>query len=211
MNLPFAGHRLLLSVAFLLVCCSFLSGQDSLAKKKRTPDHFSIALTNNHTAYPFASFSKLATGIWHPGVEFGTGLNWSVKPKHDWYQEFRAAYFYHQFIQHGVPLYTNFGYQYKFSAHWRARAGLGLGALLSFPDHKRYELNDNGHYDEINGIRLQGMFTFNLGAGYRFGLNGQHPLELFINYQQRLQTPYVPNYVPLLPYNSSMVGIRWYR
>jgi hypothetical protein len=185
--------------------------QDSTNKNKRRFDHFSIAFTNNHSAYPFSSFSQLLAGTWHPGVELGTGFNWSVKKKHDWYQEFKLGYFYHQFIQHGIPLYTNFGYRYKFSQHWRAQAGLGLGALFSFPDHDRYKLNSNGNYEKISGVRLQGMFVFNLGAGYQFARTKKHPLEAFITYQQRIQTPYVPNYVPLLPYNSLMFGLKWYR
>lgn len=185
--------------------------QDTTAKKKRSLDHFSIAFTNNHSAYPFSSFSQLVAGTWHPGVEVGTGFNWSIKKKHDWYQEFRLGYFYHQFVQHGVPLYTNFGYRYKFSQRWRAQAGIGLGALFSFPDHKRYKLNSDGNYESISGVRLQGMLVFNLGAGYQFARTKKHPLEAFITYQQRIQTPYVPNYVPLLPYNSLMFGLKWYR
>jgi hypothetical protein len=185
--------------------------QDSTAKKKRSLDHFSIAFSNNHSAYPFSSFSQLVAGTWHPGFELGTGFNWSVRKKHDWYQEFKLGYFYHQFVQHGIPLYTNFGYRYKFSQHWRAQAGLGLGALFSIPDHNRYKLNSDGNYEKLNGVRLQGMFVFNLGAGYQFARNKKHPLEAFITYQQRIQTPYVPNYVPLLPYNSLMFGLKWYR
>ena len=56
--------------------------------KKVRLQYYSLAFTNNHTAYPFASFSKLVTGEWHPGFELGTGFNWSQKNKHDWYQEF---------------------------------------------------------------------------------------------------------------------------
>lgn len=201
-----------LGLVFLFCCCisSIQAQQNDSAKhaKKRKLDHWSAAFTNNHTAYPFSSFTKLVTGTWHPGFEIGSGFNWSSKKKHDWYQEFKLGYFYHQFVQHGIPLYTNFGYRYKFNAHWRAQLGLGAGALFSIPDHQRYKLNSAGDYERIHNIRLQGMVVLNISAGYKFALQKDHPLEAFITYQQRLQTPYVPNYVPLLPYNSLMFGIK---
>ena len=52
----------------------------------------SFALTNSHTAYPFASFSKLFSGPYHPGFELGYGFNWTNRKKHDWYQAFRLGY-----------------------------------------------------------------------------------------------------------------------
>jgi hypothetical protein len=172
-------------------------------------NHVSLAFTNNHSAYPFSSFSALVTGAWHPGFELGTGFNWSSHKKHDWYQEIKLAYFYHQFIQHGIPLYTNFGYKYKFSRHINAQAGIGAGMLISIPDQKRYKLNSDGNYEAFNKLRLQGMLVFNVGGAYRLALDKKHPLEVFLTYQQRIQTPYVPSYVPLLPYNSLMAGVKW--
>jgi hypothetical protein len=201
--------KCLLLLAFIpMVLCSDAQDSSGVAKKKRSLDHYSLALTNNHSAYPFSSFSKLVTGTWHPGFEMGTGFNWSERKKHDWYQEFKLGYFYHQFIQHGIPLYTNFGYRYKFSKHWNAQTGIGAGALFSIPDQDRYKLNDDGNYEKISSLRIQGMFVFNIGAGYKMELTKKFPLETFLTYQQRIQTPYVPSYVPLLPYNSLMLGVK---
>lgn len=198
----------------LLISCIFslwLTGfaqSDTLKTKGKKLDHISLALTNNHSAFPFSSFGKLVTGTWHPGVEMGTGFNWRERKKHDWYQEFKLGYFYHQFIQHGIPLYTNFGYRYKFSKHWSAQTGIGAGVLFSIPDQDRYKLNDNGNYEKISTLRTQGMFVFNIGTGYKMLLTKKFPLEVFLTYQQRIQTPYVPSYVPLLPYNSLMLGAK---
>jgi hypothetical protein len=204
------GRNLFPVILGLYIFTSFpvFSQKDSTHSSRFQPDHWSIAFTNNHTAYPFASFSALVTGEWHPGFELGTGFNWSKRKKHDWYQELKLGYFNHQFVQHGIPLYTNFGYRYKFSKHFTAQAGIGAGMLLSIPDHKRYKLDSEGNYEAHNKVRLQGMFVFNLNGGYRFALEKQHPMEIFITYQQRIQTPYVPSYVPLLPYNSLMLGVK---
>jgi hypothetical protein len=181
-------------------------------KNKKDFDYFSIALTNNHSAYPFSSFAGLVTGEWHTGFELGTGFNWTIKQKHDWYQEFRLGYFYHQYIQHGIPLYTSFGYRYKFSPVWTAQAGLGVGYFHSIPDHDRFKLNADGDYEEINNPgRGQAMAVFNLGAGYAFARQSRHPLQVFVTYQQRLQMPYIQSYVPLLPYNTLMLGIKRFK
>jgi hypothetical protein len=202
--------HLILGTFLMAVLFQNAAGQkDSSNGGKFRFNHYSLAFTNNHSAFPFSSFSSLVTGEWHPGFEIGTGFNWSEHKKHDWYQDFKLGYFNHQFVQHGIPLYTNFGYRYKFSKHFNAQAGLGAGMLFSIPDHKRYKLNSDGNYEAHNKVRLQGMFVFNVGAGYKFFLEKQHPLEAFLTYQQRIQTPYVPSYVPLLPYNSLMLGVKW--
>jgi hypothetical protein len=177
-------------------------------QKKISLQYVSLAFTNNHSAFPFSAFSQLVSGAWHPGFEMGTGFNWKERKKHDWYQDLKLGYFYHQFIQHGIPLYTNIGYRYKFSKHFNAQTGLGAGMLLSIPDHKRYKLNSEGNYEAHNKVRLQGMFVFNVEAGYKFHLTKKHPLEAFLTYQQRIQTPYVQSFVPLLPYNSLMIGVK---
>jgi hypothetical protein len=182
---------------------------DAVRKKKMALTYISLAFTNNHSAFPFSSFSNLVTGEWHPGFEAGTGFNWSEKKKHDWFQDFRVGYFYHQFVQHGIPLYTTFGYRYKFSERWNAQAGIGAGYFHSIPDQQRFKLNENGDYEKLGGIgRGQAMIVFNLSAGYRFNLDKKHSFEVFTTYQQRIQTPFVPSYVPLLPYNTLMIGVK---
>ena len=79
----------------------------------------SFALTNNHSAYPFSKLGSLFTKEYHPGFEAGYSFNWKTKPKHDWYQSFKAGYFYHRFVQHAIPLYTQLGYRYKLKTHWQ--------------------------------------------------------------------------------------------
>lgn len=186
--------------------------KESRIHKKNTLQYFSLAATNNHSAFPFSSFSSLIAGEWHPGVEFGSGLTWCEKKKHDWVQEFRVGYFFHQFIQHGIPLYTSFGYRYKFNPRWNAQAGIGAGYFHSIPNQARYKLNNEGDYEKMGGIgRGQAMLAFNLGGGYKFNMDKTHPLEAFITYQQRIQTPFVPSYVPLLPYNTIMLGFKRFR
>ena len=60
----------------------------------------------------------------------------------------------------------------------------------------------------ITGLySMQVIACFGIGAGYRFAPSSPAPLKLFIHYQQRLQMPFVKSYVPILPYNSFLIGI----
>lgn len=167
----------------------------------------SVAFLNTASAYPFSQFGKLVTGIEHPGIEIGYSFNWKIKSKHDWYQEIKLSYFYHRFVQHGIPLYTDIGYRYKFSKKWAAQVAVGAGYLHSIPATAKLKLGDNGEYKNNIGIgRSQAMAVVNAGIGYTFKPKGKRPLKLFATYQQLLQTPFVKAYVPILPYNSMLIG-----
>ena len=167
-----------------------------------------VAFMNTGTAYPFAEFGKLATTVMHLGVEFIYSFNWRTKKAHDWYQEIKLGYFYHRFVQHGIPLYTDFGYRYKFSKKLQAQAAIGAGYMQSIPATAKLKLNADGEYKNNKGIgRAQAIMVFNVGIKYVLNPECKRPLHIFITYQQLLQTPFVKAYVPLLPYNSLMAGV----
>ncbi len=178
------------------------------AQKSKRQKQFSIAIMNVQTAMPFDKFSALLYKDLHPGVEAGIGFNWKVKRKHDWYQEFKAGYFFHRFVQHGIPVYTNFGYRYKFSSKLSLATSIGAGYLHSIPATAKFKLASNGTYEKNIGVgRVQAMAIYSLGAGYIFRSSTQKPFKLFASYQQRIQMPFVKSYVPILPYSSFMIGI----
>ena len=162
---------------------------------------------NTGTANPFSQFGGLVTSIQQPGVEAGYAFNWKTKAKHDWYQELKLSYFYHRFVQHAIPVYTNFGYRYKFSQKWSAQAAIGAGYMHSIPATAQLKLQSNGTYKNDKGLgRMQGIAVINISAAHVFNPGTNRPLKLFITYQQMLQTPFINAYVPLLPYNSLLVG-----
>src|SRR6478752_5432945 len=168
-----------------------------------------IAITNSNSAMPFNKFNGLFQSPFHPGIELSYGFNWKTKPKHDWYQQIKLGYFYHRFVQHGIPLYTNIGYRYKFSGHFFSEAAIGAGYLHSIPATAQFKLDSDGEYKNGKGIgRMQAMVVFNLTAGYTFHPTHKKPVSIFATYQQRIQTPFVKSYVPLLPYNTLMIGAK---
>jgi hypothetical protein len=170
--------------------------------------YMGLAVMNTQTDLPFGKFTGMFYKAFHPGIEFSYGKNFSIKNKHDWYYDFRLAYFYHRFVQHGIPLYSNLGYRYKINQRWSATVELGAGYLHSIPATAKLRLNSDGEYEPDKGLgRMQVNACFAIGTGYLLNPADPSSLKLFINYQQRLQMPFVKSYVPLLPYNSFLIGI----
>jgi hypothetical protein len=170
-------------------------------------EKISVALLNTSSAYPFSQSGKLLTGIEHPGIEIGYGFNWKTKSKHDWFQEIKVSYFYHRFVQHGIPLYTDIGYRYKFSHTLSAWVAVGAGYMQSIPATAKLKLGNNGEYKNDKGTgRSQAIAVLNLGTAYTIHPASKKSPKIFLSYQQFLQTPFVKAYVPILPYNSLLIG-----
>jgi hypothetical protein len=187
----------------------FLAGMTIRLEAQNTGRKFiSVAVLNTQTDLPFSKFTGMFYKAFHPGIEFSYGKNFKVKPRHDWYYDFRLAYFYHRFVQHGIPVYSNMGYRYKFKSPFSLSAEAGAGYLHSIPATAKLRLNENGDYVNDKGIgRVQVNVCFGIGAGYLLRPSSPSSLKLFINYQQRLQLPFVRSYVPILPYNSFLIGL----
>jgi hypothetical protein len=191
--------RKIYGLAFVTFFCLSIQAQKN--------NNLSLAIINTQSAMPFNKLGSLVTGVVNPGVEIGYGFNWRTKQRHDWYQNIKLGYFYHRFVQHGIPLYTELGYRYKFSNQFYANAAVGAGYFHSIPATSKFRLENNGEYKNDKGLgRMQGIITAGLGISYIPNPSGRKPFRLFSEYQQRLQAPFVRSYVPLLPYNSLMFG-----
>ena len=190
--------RYLFAILFQVCCLCRLTAQ------KHVLNHYSVAVTTMHTNLPFHSFSSLFTKEYHPGVELGTGFSWKQKTRHDWYQELSFAYSYHRWVQHTICLYSAVGYRYKFPKGFTADASIGAGYLHAIADSKLFKLQPDGTYKKkFNGGRAQAMAAFTIGIGKSFASGN----AIFLRYQQRVQTPFIKSYVPVLPSNLLMLGL----
>ena len=187
---------------FVSIACLLASGLYA-----QNNQYLSVAFTDNASAYPFAILAGYVDEPLHPGIEFGWGKTFAEKPKHDWYRELKLGYFCHRFVQNGIALSVNYGYRYKFSKHLVAEAALGAGYFHSIAATEVLKLNDKGDYVNAKGIgRPQVMGALTLGAGYMIPLKNGRPLKLFLQYQTRIQAPFVNSYVPILPYDQMALG-----
>ncbi len=104
-------------------------------------------------------------------------------------------------------MYSNFGYRYKFSPLFFAETSIGAGYFHSIPATAKLKANSNGDYENDKGVgRMQAMLVFNISAGYTF--NTKKSISIYTLYQQRIQTPFINSYVPVLPYNSFQLGVK---
>jgi hypothetical protein len=191
-------------IILLLLLCAITTQTQAQKRQKQ----FSLSILNMQSAMPFEKFAGLFNGPLHPGVEGGIGFNWKTKPKHAWFQEFKAGYFFHRFVQHAIPVYADFGYRYKFSQRISSDVLIGAGYLHSIPATAKLKMNKNGEYENNKGIgRMQAMVIFGLRFNFKINPTATRPLTIFSQYQQLAQMPFVRSYVPLLPYNGFSFGI----
>ena len=184
---------------------ALLTGITATAQKQK---YASIALFTTQNAMPFAKFTGLFTETFHPGVEAGYGKIFSAKKKHAWTTELKLAYFYHRFVQHGIPIYLNLGYRYHLTDRFSAEASVGSGYMHSIPATAKLKLNSGGEYVNNKGAgRMQAIITCAIGLAYALDPVAARPTRIFAMYQQRVQLPFVKSYVPLLPYNSFIIGL----
>lgn len=167
-----------------------------------------FSIYNTQSAYPFSKFTGLFKEVFHPGMEYGAGKIIKPKVNHEWFREYRIGFFYHRFVQVGIPVSVNFGYRYKFNNHFTLQAALGAGYMQSIPATQKFVLDDQGNYQGNKGVgRMQATASFEIGMGYILNPKKERPLSIISGYQQRLQFPFVRSYVPLLPYNNFILGL----
>lgn len=178
-----------------------------LSSQSQAQRSYSFSLFNNATQLPMASFSAVWKQPLHPGIAVGYDFHW--KENSPWFQTVKIAFYYHQFVQSAIQVYTDFGYRKAWSKGFFAEASVCLGYLHAIPLTEQARLNQNGNYEIKNGAgRAQIMFGLTPGVGYEF-TNADRKVAVFINYQIWMQSPFVRDYVPLLPNGAVHIGGRF--
>ncbi len=185
-------------MVLMILCCS----KGFSAKKPLL--YWGVALNNYVTAQPISGFPKLFYTNIHPGITVSTGFNWKEYPKHNWMQSFKVGYFNHRYIQNSIVLYSEFGYRYKAGSKFGFSLALGGGYLHMIPATQQFQLVDGEWEKKKLKSRPQALISLSLGVDYKITESG---VRTFIRYQNMLQTPFVPGYVPLLPYNVLHLGV----
>jgi len=178
-----------------------LLGQDAPQRKGQ---YYRFAVSNSHTDKPLGSFLSLVHKEVHPGGEISRGKILQQKKKHQWLTELTLSYLYHRWVQHNMSVSINGGYRRLLGQHWGASAKLGAGYQLSMPTGKVYTITDNGLKEKGQILRSQMVVAISIGADKRINEKGA---KIFIDYQQKIQAPFINEYVPLLPYNTLMLGV----
>ncbi len=189
----------------LLICMlAAVFSSHATRPHQHTFNYISIAVNNYITAKPFNGFPKLFYSQFHPGLTVSSGFNWVNRARHSWSQAFKASVFHHRYIQTAITLYSEFGYRYK-SKNWGYTIAFGGGYLHMIPGTQQFKQDDNGDWHQVKlPSRPQGMLSLSLGIDRLIGKKNN---RVFVRYQNILQTPFIPGYVPLLPYNVFHLGL----
>lgn len=184
-----------------LLCCNNVQ-----ARKGGIP--LSLSFFNNGTSMPGSGFAGVWNRSMHPGIQAGYYHTYKKWTNSSLFQTAKLGYFYHRFAQQAVQLYTEAGYEYRFKFGLYAAFTAGAGYLHAFPAVPVFEM-DNGRYVEnARWGRPQAMFSAALTVGYDLEHCLRLPVRPFIQYQFWMQTPFVKDYVPLLPNTAFHIGIQ---
>lgn len=167
-----------------------------------------ISVFNNATLLPPASLTAVSNQPLHPGFAVSYEFGGKEKEKYKWFQNVSLGYFYHRYVDQAILLYSQAGYRRyfgKFSAEGSLLGGYMHSILLT----DRAVKQSNGTYQVKQGFgKPQFIFGAGIGFGYNFG-SVEKLRRLFLNYDIRMQTPFVKSYVPLLPNGSLSAGIQF--
>lgn len=183
-----------------------LLGFFATAQMGPAPMPIAITFFNNSSLLPGGG----KWGIWgepvHPGISLGTEFPYNHNEVHELFQSVRLGYFYHRYVQHGIQLYSEFGYRFHCQIPIDFETRLGVGYLHEIPAASIFKSDDQGiyHRQHIFG-KPQAMASLSLGTGYTFGK--ADGLRIFLLYQFYLQFPFVKEYVPLLPNTALHAGV----
>ncbi|MFL5741679.1 MAG: hypothetical protein ACJ75B_15745 [Flavisolibacter sp.] len=189
---------------FILLLLLGFSKITSAQTSPETKQFFHLAIGNAHTARPFSDFSSLFYRDFHPLLEAGWDEVLKNGKNHQFMVQLSLGYLFHRWVQQNLSLSLNGAYYHRIINNWSLGIKPGIGYQLSIPHGRVYKITDNGLEDK--GHILRSQFIANLGFQLDRKLNDKGT-SIFMEYNQRIQTPFVREYVPLLPYNQILVGL----
>ena len=160
----------------------------------------SLSVFNHATALPPQNFS----GQIHPGIDIGfTTRNGSLNAKSG-FINWKTGYYYHRLVHHGIQLYGEYNKIYpviknKVMLGWSG----GLGYLHTIELHEKFTLKSDGNYTRTGKL---GKPHAQASLAAKIIVSGKS-ISPYLEYRLRLSTPFVNNYVPLLPSTSLHLGI----
>ncbi len=184
-----------MGIRVLLLCCFLLLGKNISHAQTSRSYPITISFFNNATLLPGAGELGIFGLPIHPGLRIGTAFTLQQKSKSQWFQTAQVGYFYHRYVHQAIQLYSETAYRYDLSSHWDIEGLLGLGYLHAIPSTPTFRLKDGQYEKRTKWGRAQLMGGLTLGIGYHIEPNWR----IFIQSQFYLQTPFVKEYVTILP------------
>ena len=168
----------------------------------------SVSVFNNATMLPPASLTATFNQPIHPGLTVSYEFGWKETENHKWFQNAGISYMYHRFVYQAILLNSQAGYRWKFN-HFSVEGYLQAGYMHAFLLTDRVVPQSDGTYIAKKGFGKPQFITgAGVGFGYNFG-NDTRLRRIFLNYDVRLQMPFVKSYVTLLPNGALGLGMQF--
>ncbi len=205
-NEPHMKKPTLFRLFFTVFSIWLMSVPNLHAQGTLRPDAITFRTGNIATSFPITGITALFGAPYRPYFEVSASKGFGKKEKQVWEHELNLGYFYHRFMQHGIPLHYNVVRRFEIGKKEMFRAKLGTGYMHSMSAVDRFKLNDDGEYERIRSFgKPQIMFDLGLECSYRFS----EKLTGSLQYKTFIQAPFIKSYVPMLPYNSLQLGLSY--
>jgi hypothetical protein len=191
------------TILTLIVCLPLL-----MAAQTRKSNPISLSVFNNATLLPPASFTAVFNQPIHAGIAAGYEFGWKEKKKGKWFQDAEIGFYNHRYVYRALLLYSKAGYRWYFG-HFSVEGSLHAGYMHAFLITDRLVPRDDGSYKAKKGFGKP-QFITGAGAGIGYDFAAQHlARRVFLNYDVRLQMPFVKSYVTLLPNGVVSLGMQF--
>jgi len=165
-----------------------------------------------------ASFGSYAASIavprfdpFHPRLQIEARYQWNNDAHSQWVQSANLGYFFHKYVQHGVQLYTEFGWQRQWDNGLRILPlAIGGGYVLSFQDMPTHEFNPDTEQYERVGVPLRNNWLISLGSTIGYRTPAQvlgRSLSFYLSYRLHVQGTFIKSTVPVVAYSPLMLGL----
>ncbi|HOW30853.1 MAG TPA: hypothetical protein PLP88_04745 [Bacteroidales bacterium] len=168
---------------------------------------WSVCATNTATMLPPASITAVLFQPVHPGLSVSYEFGWRDKEFSKWFQDAGIGYTYHRFAYQSVVINTKAGYR-------RYLGNLSLEAALQAGYMHMFLLTDRAVWDDDHWTSKAGFgkpqFITGAGVGIGYDIGTEDAMRrIILNYDFRLQMPFVKNYTPLLPSGLLSLGLQF--
>lgn len=156
----------------------------------------------------FSHATSLPGGTWagavHPGLDIGLQTRLREKENSRTFLTWKLGYYYHRLVHHGLQIYGEYNWDFKLFRGLRLGVAGGLGYLHTFEKHEIFKLEDSGDYRRVGRLgKAHAQISIASGLLYQ----ASSLFQPFIQYRFRMVTPFVREYVPLLPATSIHIGL----
>lgn len=168
----------------------------------------SISIFNNATLLPPESMTAMFNQPVHPGGTVAYEFGWKETKMHKWFQNVGISYFYHRYVYQALMLNTQAGYRRKIN-RLTIEGYMQLGYMHAFLLTDRAVFQSDGTYVVRQGFGKP-QFITGAGIGLGYNLGGDKRIRrIFLNFDFRVQMPFVKSYVPLLPNGALSLGMQF--